>query len=110
MDYSLYLGCKEINKSSSEMSITILHLKPPAMCIEMYDITVLVEEKKHTNFLFGNKHKIYISTHVNNSYISLRSTAAPEFLFSHIQLMSKAGRWLHTVTLRNNCSELFASP
>ncbi len=45
MDYSPYLGCKEINKSSSEMSITILHLKPRAMRMKMYDITVLVEDK-----------------------------------------------------------------
>lgn len=54
MDYSLYLGCKEINKSSSEMSITILQLKPRAMCVKMYDIIVLVEEKQKTHGLFGN--------------------------------------------------------
>lgn len=57
MDYSLYLGCKEINKSSSEMSITILHLKPLAMCVRNYDIIVLVEEKKHKYHLWKQTKK-----------------------------------------------------
>lgn len=62
MDYSLYLGCKEINKSSSEMSITILHLKLRAMCVKIYDITVLVEEKTHKYHLWKQTQNIWINT------------------------------------------------